>query len=122
MSFPNTNWEINQSPEKEENDALNVIARLNAEQIVDVSICGKKTLDVVFIKNIGAETHRDNKFEEIYDISDHKPVSVELSLNVVKNKPIYECYCSSSQQIMMKSAITCSPTLSNLNVTQTSRE
>ena len=110
MNFLNTNWEINQSPDKEENDALNFIDRLNAEQIVD------KTLDVVLIRNNVTETHIENKLEKIYNLSDHRLLSIKLFLNVLKNKPIHECYYNSAEQIMMKSASSCSPNLFNLNV------
>ena len=92
MNFTNTNWKINQNSDKEENDAVNFIDRFNAQQMVHLSTCGKNTLDVVFVKNIGAETHIDNTFEEIYDLSDHKPESIGLSLNGMKNKPVYECF------------------------------
>ena len=92
MNFTNTNWEINQNSDKEEIDAVNFIDQFNAQQIVHLSTCGKNTLDVVFVKNIGAETHIDNTFEEIYDLSDHKPESMGLSLKGMKNKPVYECF------------------------------
>ena len=80
MNFTNTNWEIIKNPDKEENDAVIFISQFHAQQNIHLSTCGNSKLDVEFVKNIGAETHIDNKFEEIYDLSDHKPVSIGLSL------------------------------------------
>ena len=55
-----------------------------------------------------------------YDLLDHNPVSIELSLNVVKTNQSTNAIAVSAQQIMMKTATTCSPTFCKLNVTQTS--
>ena len=43
INFPNTNWDTNQSIDTEENNMLNELDRLNAEQVIRFPTCGRKT-------------------------------------------------------------------------------
>ena len=71
---------------------LNVLEQLNAEQIVHVPTCGRNTLDVVYAHNVCTGTYANTSFERIYEISNHKPLAMENTLDLSMRKPIDECY------------------------------
>ena len=94
INFPNTNWDTNQSTDTEENNMLNKLDRLNAEQVIRFPACGRKTLDVVFAENLVVNAPIDEKFESCYNCSDHRPVSFDFYISRRKRKPLHDCYYS----------------------------
>ena len=94
INFPNTNWDTNQSIDTEENNMLNELDRLNAEQVIKFSTYGRKALDVVFAKDLVVNRQFDEKFGSCYNCSDHRPVPFDFYISVRKPKPLHDCYYS----------------------------
>ena len=91
INFPSTNWDTNQSIDTEENNMLNELDRLNAEQVIRFPTCGRKTLDVVFAEDLVVNAQIDEKFESCYNRSDHRPVSFDFYISMRKPKPLHDC-------------------------------
>ena len=73
---------------------LNELDRSNAEQVIRFPTCGRKTLDVVFAKDLVVNAQIDEKFENCYNCSDHRLVSFDFYLSMRKPKPLHDCYYS----------------------------
>ena len=56
--------------------------------------CIRKTLDVVFAKDLVVNAQIYEKFESCYNCSDHRPVSFDFYISMRKPKPLHDCYYS----------------------------
>ena len=94
INFPNTNWDTNQSIDTVENNMLNELDRLKAEQVIRFPTRGRKTLDVVFAKDLVVNAQIDEKFQSCYNCSDHRPVSFDFYISIRKPKRLHDFYYS----------------------------
>ena len=94
INFPNTNWDTNQSIDTEENNMLNELDCLRAEQVIRFPTCGRNTLDVVVVKDLVINAQIDEKFESCYNCSDHRPFSFDFYISMRAPKALHDCYYS----------------------------
>ena len=94
LNFPGTHWESNFSDDEYEQTVLNLFDQCNFHQLLDIPTCGNNTLDVLFTRNF-PPINFDYAllYESVYNISDHRAVSLSFSASIPALKPVIEwCY------------------------------
>ena len=92
LNFPGTHWESNFSDDEYEQTVLTLFDQCNFQQLLDVPTCGGNTLDVLFTRNFPPiNFDYDLLFESIYNLSDHRPVSLSFAATIPALKPVVEC-------------------------------
>ena len=93
LNFSGTHWESNFSDDEYGQTVLNLFDQCNFQQILDIPTCGNNTLDVLCTRNFPPINFDcDLLFEKrVYNLSDHRAVSLSFEATIPAPKPVIEC-------------------------------
>ena len=87
--FPLADWSLHESPTEDENNAIDVLEKLNLTQRNKKPMLGSKILDVIFSKMF-LEPELATDFAKVISISDYRALSFEPELGCDNLKPVYD--------------------------------
>ena len=79
FNIPKVNWSLNHSADEYKQSVIEMFERHSFHQIVDFSICGKNTLDLVFERKVENTTAKiDLVFRQLFDVSGQEPILIPI--------------------------------------------
>ena len=87
-------WRTNQSTNIYENEILELVDEEEMNQIIEFPTSGSNKLDVAIMRVLEGIAEICTNFEKSYDITDHRPISLKIKIDVQDEKPVKESFSS----------------------------
>ena len=106
FNLPKVNWSLNHSADEYEQSVIEMFERHNFHQIVNLSTCGKNTLDLVYErKKENTNAKIDLVFRHLFDVSDHEPKLIFIKEQRITQNPCLQLFQLLQRRLRCHAAI-----------------